>query len=208
MFGTIDSILLCFCLCFALALQGTRADVNVCEESAVVQTPLGEIRGSVLQSRLGNHFYAFRGIRYAQAPIGPLRFKVRSRSSWLFPNVFTQHSLIHSFIPISARPAYRSLERNARCYRRWSNVSAVEARSHQRGWRLPPFERLFSCIESKCPTACARIHSSGRFLFIVGAELQLRPTKFIGPKYCVGHHKLPFGILGIPEHWHSRSARQ
>lgn len=43
----------------------------------VVDTDLGRIKGSVLISRLGNEFYAFRGIRYAKAPVDELRFEVR-----------------------------------------------------------------------------------------------------------------------------------
>lgn len=42
----------------------------------VVAIDLGRIKGSVLHSRLGNSFYAFRGIRYAKAPIDELRFEV------------------------------------------------------------------------------------------------------------------------------------
>lgn len=41
-----------------------------------VFTPAGEFQGSVLESRLGKKINAFRGIRYAEAPIGSLRFKV------------------------------------------------------------------------------------------------------------------------------------
>lgn len=43
--------------------------------SPVVQTNSGSVRGSVLESRLGKLFFAFRGIRYARPPIGDLRFK-------------------------------------------------------------------------------------------------------------------------------------
>ncbi len=45
-------------------------------EEPVVLTGLGHVRGSVLRSRLGELFYAFRGIRYAKAPVNDLRFKV------------------------------------------------------------------------------------------------------------------------------------
>jgi len=38
-------------------------------------TPLGEVQGSMLTSRQGKHIYAFRGIRYAKAPINELRFQ-------------------------------------------------------------------------------------------------------------------------------------
>lgn len=47
-------------------------------EEPVVITGLGHVRGSVLRSRLGELFYAFRGIRYAKPPVGDLRFKVSS----------------------------------------------------------------------------------------------------------------------------------
>ncbi|XP_022209986.2 juvenile hormone esterase [Drosophila obscura] len=42
--------------------------------SLVVQTDLGGVRGAVLTSRLGSPFHAFRGIRYAEPPLGALRF--------------------------------------------------------------------------------------------------------------------------------------
>ncbi|KXJ73122.1 hypothetical protein RP20_CCG016470 [Aedes albopictus] len=41
----------------------------------IVHTGLGNIRGTILESRLGRKFYAFRGIRYANAPVGQLRFQ-------------------------------------------------------------------------------------------------------------------------------------
>uniref|UniRef100_A0A034WHL8 Carboxylic ester hydrolase n=1 Tax=Bactrocera dorsalis TaxID=27457 RepID=A0A034WHL8_BACDO len=40
-----------------------------------VNTSLGKILGTTLKSRLGADFYAFRGIRYAQSPVGELRFQ-------------------------------------------------------------------------------------------------------------------------------------
>lgn len=51
------------------------------EEDKLVQvnTDLGDIRGSVLKTLLQDRpYYAFRGIRYAKAPVGELRFKVRT----------------------------------------------------------------------------------------------------------------------------------
>lgn len=41
----------------------------------VITTALGKLRGTLLTSQLGRNFYAFRGIRYAKAPVGALRFK-------------------------------------------------------------------------------------------------------------------------------------
>lgn len=56
-------------------------------DEPVVITGLGRVRGSVLRSRLGELFYAFRGIRYAKPPVGDLRFKV-SVVCWLIRNGF------------------------------------------------------------------------------------------------------------------------
>lgn len=47
------------------------------EENIIVITPLGKIMGSTLESRLGRTIFSYRGIRYAKAPVGELRFKVR-----------------------------------------------------------------------------------------------------------------------------------
>lgn len=41
----------------------------------VLTTALGKIRGTLLTSQAGRNFYAFRGIRYAKAPIGEYRYK-------------------------------------------------------------------------------------------------------------------------------------
>lgn len=36
----------------------------------------GKIRGTTMKTRFGQNFLAFRGIRYAEAPVGDLRFQV------------------------------------------------------------------------------------------------------------------------------------
>lgn len=41
----------------------------------IVSTTLGRVQGSVMSSRLGRPFYAFRGIRYGKPPVGALRFR-------------------------------------------------------------------------------------------------------------------------------------
>lgn len=46
------------------------------DEKPIIVTGLGKIQGSMLRSRLGVLFYGFRGIPYAKAPVGDLRFKV------------------------------------------------------------------------------------------------------------------------------------
>lgn len=49
---------------------------SISDESPIVITDLGGIRGKILESRLGREFTAFRGIPYAEPPINELRFKV------------------------------------------------------------------------------------------------------------------------------------
>jgi carboxylesterase type B len=42
---------------------------------------LGQVRGSKMVSVSGKMFYAFRGIPYAQPPVGDLRFRVRLKKT-------------------------------------------------------------------------------------------------------------------------------
>lgn len=46
------------------------------EQFPIVKTNLGEIRGRSMTSRLGQAFFAFRRIRYAEPPVDELRFQV------------------------------------------------------------------------------------------------------------------------------------
>ena len=41
----------------------------------VVHAPVGSIKGTLLKSKYGRNIFAYTGIPYAEAPIGPLRFK-------------------------------------------------------------------------------------------------------------------------------------
>lgn len=40
-----------------------------------IETSLGQVKGIQKESRLGNKFWAFQGVRYAEAPVGELRFQ-------------------------------------------------------------------------------------------------------------------------------------
>ena len=64
-------IFLSICLLASLALA----------EDIVLKTQKGNVRGKRVDAEMGAYYYSFRGIRYAQAPTGKLRFKVRSK--WL-----------------------------------------------------------------------------------------------------------------------------
>lgn len=61
---------------FCLAGKSNTRVVSDESDLPVVSTDLGQIRGCYLESRLGNAFLAFRGIRYAEAPVDNLRFQV------------------------------------------------------------------------------------------------------------------------------------
>lgn len=58
-------------------------------ENPIVTTPLGQIKGTVMTSRLGKPIYSFRGIRYAKAPVNELRFKV-SNLMFIYDSWFRQ----------------------------------------------------------------------------------------------------------------------
>lgn len=45
-------------------------------EQLIVETRAGKVQGAQQRNFEGNDFYAFRGIPYAQPPIGELRFQV------------------------------------------------------------------------------------------------------------------------------------
>ena len=49
-------------------------------EDIVLKTQKGNVRGKRVDTDQGDYYYSFRGIRYAQAPVGKLRFMVSKRS--------------------------------------------------------------------------------------------------------------------------------
>lgn len=60
-------------------------NVELFDKHKVAETTNGKIRG-ILNTTLLNDipFYAFKGIPYAKAPLGPLRFKVHTYKSLFF----------------------------------------------------------------------------------------------------------------------------
>ena len=45
-------------------------------EEISVKTDKGSVKGVRVDHDFGQYYYSFRGLRYAQAPVGKLRFKV------------------------------------------------------------------------------------------------------------------------------------
>ncbi|XP_058840741.1 juvenile hormone esterase-like [Topomyia yanbarensis] len=83
-----------------------------CTKPPVVHTSLGSIKGSVLESRLGRQFFAFRGIRYAQPPTGELRFQApKPVTAWEDLLDATEDG------PMCPQPAYNRSEVSEDCLR-------------------------------------------------------------------------------------------
>ncbi|XP_031354604.1 venom carboxylesterase-6-like isoform X2 [Photinus pyralis] len=59
-----------FCVCLIYSISGYAS-----AENPRVTTSLGDVEGGIIKSLLGKSIYSFRGIRYAQAPTGDLRFQ-------------------------------------------------------------------------------------------------------------------------------------
>nr|ARK19930.1 carboxylic ester hydrolase [Ampulex compressa] len=47
----------------------------IADQPPEVRAPNGRIKGSFMSTRLGRRIYAFRGVRYAEPPVGQLRFE-------------------------------------------------------------------------------------------------------------------------------------
>lgn len=52
--------------------------IEIHYEETLVETSLGKINGSAFRTRLDKKFIGFRGIRFAEAPVGDLRFRVNN----------------------------------------------------------------------------------------------------------------------------------
>ena len=59
-------VFLCICLLASLAWA----------EDIVLKIQKGNVRGKRVDDETGQYHYSFRGIRYAQPPVGKLRFQV------------------------------------------------------------------------------------------------------------------------------------
>ncbi|KAK5641616.1 hypothetical protein RI129_010163 [Pyrocoelia pectoralis] len=64
-------------LVIGLATSTPKPDHKAVSEKSVsiVTTPLGTVQGSLMQTRNGKQIIAFKGIRYAKAPVNDLRFQ-------------------------------------------------------------------------------------------------------------------------------------
>lgn len=64
-------------LSFGIALAIARfISATPVLNDTIVNTPSGKLQGSILQTWTDKNFYSFRGVPFAEPPIGNLRFKV------------------------------------------------------------------------------------------------------------------------------------
>ena len=64
-------------VCCCLLLCRSRLIISACD-TLLAETRSGKVLGSVSTSVGGLEFCSFKGIPFAKAPLGPLRFKVSS----------------------------------------------------------------------------------------------------------------------------------
>ena len=64
-----------FCTFVALINLGVISTEET--ENPQITTPLGQVKGSFMTTRLGKKIYSFLAIRYAEPPVGQRRFQVR-----------------------------------------------------------------------------------------------------------------------------------
>lgn len=105
-----------------------------CDDYPEVATSLGTIKGTRMLSYHGKAFSAFRGIRYAQPPVGELRFKVSLCD-------FQEFKIIQ-YTPHSGTCTSTFLDRHLWRNRWWSYVSSALLQSKSNWRRLFEIEYL------------------------------------------------------------------
>lgn len=75
-FRMLQKIVLALILGVCLAFPDANNNAPETIKEPLVTLSLGKIKGSTLTTRLGKTIFAFRGVRYAKAPLGELRFRV------------------------------------------------------------------------------------------------------------------------------------
>ena len=78
----------------------------------VVKTEKGSMKGARKDLEHGKHYFAFTGIRYAQAPTGKLRFKVGWIAWMCNRNTVVPTVLVHeSYVALGARLGHNFQQR-------------------------------------------------------------------------------------------------
>jgi len=141
-------VLLTFC---ALTLLG--------DDNPTVIATLGQVKGSYLTSASGRKFSAFRGIPYAQPPLGSLRFKVINKFFLIAENI--RNIFYFSIGPITIRFLGRT---SIRCNTGGTNLCSTRPLFE---WNLPRSRRLSQtqCLHSQCKLVSSYFQNH-RFILI------------------------------------------
>lgn len=97
-----------------LSLQSEGTEINM-NDTVVVTTRQGKLRGKRVMTANGVAYYSFKGIPYAKPPIGALRFKVSSTLYELHKKITItlQEKKFHEFVQVkSSSPCSENLPFN------------------------------------------------------------------------------------------------
>nr|CAD7586932.1 unnamed protein product [Timema genevievae] len=72
-------------------------------ETVTVTTSQGILRGSINTSSIGQQYYSFQGIRYAQPPVGPLRFKLLATDPEVPDSIASTSRFVHEAAPLKPK---------------------------------------------------------------------------------------------------------
>lgn len=140
-----SAIVLAVALLSTAATIGEAAPAPTLSRPPIVKTNSGDIQGSVATSFLDRRtYYSFRGIPYAQPPIGPLRFKVSAQKTGVDRNEVSKNSFG------SSRPGATKNRTMAGCIERDRVRRAMSADNVQFD-RFPGRRRLSisKCVHAK-----------------------------------------------------------
>ncbi|KAG8291679.1 hypothetical protein J6590_054413 [Homalodisca vitripennis] len=77
-------------------------------QPVMVRTAQGRLRGGEMETYTGKHFFAFRGVRYAEAPVGDYRFKAPNFTA--FPDTLSHSRIVIAYL-IDAKENFAALLR-------------------------------------------------------------------------------------------------
>lgn len=79
MFVRLRYVLFTFVFYAVVAANANESSEERSSRHPTVDTPSGKLKGSIIKTWTNKRCYSFRGIPFAEAPVGRLRFKVSYR---------------------------------------------------------------------------------------------------------------------------------